>query len=103
MNNNLNMQNIENIDGYTLESLVGGGNKVFEIPLFQRNYSWGREDCEQIFNDIINSYKNNKMYYIGNFMFYKSSETTPKFNKFILIDGQQRITTLLLLLCAIRD
>ena len=53
MNNNLNMQNIENIDGYTLESLVGGGNKVFEIPLFQRNYSWGREDCEQIFNDII--------------------------------------------------
>jgi len=103
MSKELNMKNIESIDGYTLESLVGGGNKVFEIPLFQRNYSWDKSSCEQIFNDILNAHKNKETYYIGNFMFYKSTETTPKLNKFILIDGQQRITTLLLLLCAIRD
>lgn len=103
MKKELKMNNIESIDGYTFEEFVGGGDKVFEIPLFQRNYSWDRDSCEQIFNDIMNAYIRKENYYIGNFMFYKSSDTTPRFNKFILIDGQQRITTLLLLLCAIRD
>ena len=51
----LKMENIENIDVYTFESLIGGGNKVFEIPLFQRNYNWGEESCTQLFNDILNS------------------------------------------------
>ena len=103
MKKELKMDNIESIDGYTFEEFVGGSDKVFEIPLFQRNYSWDKDSCEQIFDDILNAYSNKENYYIGNFMFYKSSDTSPKFNKFILIDGQQRITTLLLLLCAIRD
>ena len=103
MNSSNSLYNISSWDGYTFETFVGGGNKVFEIPLFQRNYSWEESSCEQIFNDIFHACIIGKPYYIGNFMYYKSSETTPKVNKFILIDGQQRITSLLLLLCAIRD
>ena len=102
-NNKLQLINIEDYNGFTFESLVGGENKVFEVPLFQRNYSWDKESCEQLFNDILNAFLNNETYYIGNFMFYNSTEINPNYTKFILIDGQQRITSLLLLLCAIRD
>lgn len=102
-NNKLQLINIEDYNGFTFESLVGGENKVFEVPLFQRNYSWNKESCEQLFNDILNAFLNNETYYIGNFMFYNSTEINPNYTKFILIDGQQRITSLLLLLCAIRD
>ena len=52
-NNKLQLINIEDYNGFTFESLVGGENKVFEVPLFQRNYSWNKESCEQLFNDIL--------------------------------------------------
>ena len=100
--NNLNMNNIDLLQGCNFEEFVGGDNKVFEIPLFQRNFSWEEEQCKQMFDDILDACNNNDVYYIGNFIFYQSSNTFM-YNKLILIDGQQRITSLLLLLCAMRD
>lgn len=95
-------ENFEPPLGLTFEQLVGGGEKVFEIPLFQRNFSWDVDSCKQFFDDIYRSYVNKRAYYIGNFMYY-SAGANPSYSKFVLIDGQQRITALLLLLCAIRD
>lgn len=82
---------------------IGGLDKVFIIPPFQRNYEWTFEQCDELFEDIINSYKTKKTHYLGNIVYYEGKNNGASFSEFILVDGQQRITTILLLLCAIRD
>lgn len=82
---------------------IGGLDKVFAIPPFQRNYEWSIEQCDELFYDIIKSYKTGKNHYIGNIVYYIGENSGASFSEYILIDGQQRITTILLLLCAIRD
>lgn len=82
---------------------IGGLDKVFIIPPFQRNYEWNFEQCDELFEDIIDSYKMKKSHYLGNIVYYEGKNNGASFSEFILVDGQQRITTILLLLCAIRD
>lgn len=82
---------------------IGGLDKVFIIPPFQRNYEWTFEQCDELFEDIINSYKTQKTHYLGNIVYYEGKNNGASFSEFILVDGQQRVTTILLLLCAIRD
>lgn len=84
-------------------NFVGGLDKVFVIPPFQRNYEWGKTQCEELYNDIITSLKKNRGHYLGNVVYYVSDNTGASYSELILIDGQQRITTVLLLLCALRD
>lgn len=87
----------------TVLNIIGGLDKVFIIPPFQRNYDWNFEQCDELFEDIINSYKTKKSHYLGNIVYYLGKNNGAAFNEIILVDGQQRITTILLLLCAIRD
>ena len=82
---------------------IGGLDKTFAIPPFQRNYEWTREQCDELYNDIISSHNTGKNHYIGNIVYYIGGKSGASFSEYILIDGQQRVTTILLLLCAIRD
>lgn len=82
---------------------IGGLDKVFVIPPFQRNYEWTFEQCDELFDDIIDSYKTKQTHYLGNIVYYEGKNNGASFSEFILVDGQQRVTTILLLLCAIRD
>lgn len=84
-------------------NFIGGLDKVFIIPPFQRNYEWNYEQCDELFMDIINSYKNQKPHYLGNVVYYVGKNNGASYNEYILVDGQQRVTTILLLLCALRD
>lgn len=87
----------------TVLKFIGGEDKVFIIPPFQRNYEWSEEQCIELFNDIKQAYKSNKTHYLGNILYYIGDNNSASFDEFILVDGQQRVTTILLLLCAIRD
>ena len=89
--------------GTSVLNLVGGLDKVFIIPPFQRNYDWSFEQCEELFRDIEKAYKTSTTHYLGNIVYYMGKNSGASFNELILVDGQQRITTILLLLCAIRD
>ena len=82
---------------------IGNSDTVFIIPPFQRNYSWEEEQCCELFDDILNSVRKGKEHYIGNIVYYVGENDRAGFNEYILIDGQQRITSILLLLCAIRS
>ena len=84
-------------------SFIGGLDKVFIIPPFHRHYEWSIEQCDELFFDIIKAFETHKSHYIGNVVYYLGKNTGASFSEFILVDGQQRITTILLLLCAIRD
>ncbi len=82
---------------------IGNSDTVFIIPPFQRNYSWDEEQCCELFDDILDSMNKGKSHYIGNIVYYVGENDRAGFNEYILVDGQQRITSILLLLCAIRS
>lgn len=82
---------------------LGNSDTVFIIPPFQRNYSWDETQCNELFDDILDSVKKKRSHYIGNIVYFVGENNRAGFNEYILIDGQQRITSILLLLCAIRS
>lgn len=87
----------------TVLNFIGGLDKVFVIPPFQRNYEWSEKECRALFEDIIISCTNGKNHYLGNVVYYEGENNGASFNEYILVDGQQRVTTVLLILCALRD
>lgn len=86
-----------------ISSFIGNSERVFIIPPFQRNYTWTLDECEELFNDIVISIKKHSEHYIGNIVYYVGKDSSASFSEYILVDGQQRITSILLLLSAIRN
>ncbi len=74
------------------------------IPIYQRLYSWDKEQCKQLWDDIIEIGGNDKMdgHFIGSIL-YVLDRITHSNNALLIIDGQQRLTTITLLLIALRD
>ncbi|GAA8954557.1 DUF262 and DUF1524 domain-containing protein [Helicobacter pylori] len=74
------------------------------IPIYQRVYSWEKEQCKQLWDDIIKIGGNDKMdgHFIGSIL-YVLDGITHSDNVLLIIDGQQRLTTITLLLTALRD
>ena len=81
-----------------LYEFLSGGKSLFVIPVFQRNYDWEIDQCDRLITDIRNICETNKNHFIGTICFKKmdSGET-------IIIDGQQRITSIMLLSKALHD
>ena len=67
----------------------------YTVPRFQRPYSWDRTNVEEFWTDVI--VDNESDYFIGNFVVYEAGDT------YGIVDGQQRLTTLTLLFCALRN
>lgn len=83
---------------------INNTNRSFIIPVYQRNYSWKAEHCEKLFEDLLDSLQTGKRHYFGNVVYYSSFiDNATGYTELTLIDGQQRITTIMLLLSAIRD
>ncbi|GAA7544678.1 DUF262 and DUF1524 domain-containing protein [Helicobacter pylori] len=74
------------------------------IPIYQRWYSWEKEQCKQLWDDIIKIGGDDKMngHFIGSILYVLDSITYSN-NALLIIDGQQRLTTITLLLTALRD
>ncbi|WP_231220930.1 DUF262 and DUF1524 domain-containing protein [Helicobacter pylori] len=74
------------------------------IPIYQRVYSWEKEQCKELWDDIIKVGGNDKMdgHFIGSIL-YVLDKITHSNNALLIIDGQQRLTTITLLLTALRD
>ena len=71
----------------------------YVVPSFQRDYVWGSEEVEQLLTDIFNEYEAGQgEYFIGTIIVAPGASGTYE-----LIDGQQRMTTIYLFLCALRD
>lgn len=78
----------------------------FVIPIYQRNYDWSEEQCQQLFDDITDIGKapkeNANVHFIGSIVYICNDEyTTEEIEQYVIIDGQQRITTITLLLIAL--
>lgn len=87
-----------------LLEFLGSGKRTFNIPVYQRNYDWKAEQCTRLFRDIekIALCDFQIEHFLGTVV-YVVSYTQPTFMEFVLIDGQQRITSVTLLLKALYD
>jgi uncharacterized protein with ParB-like and HNH nuclease domain/predicted transport protein len=81
------------------------GPKQFIVPVFQRDYSWGTKHCLQLWKDIVRVGGNEKAkaHFVGSVVYIAAEETSAKITRWLLIDGQQRLTTLTILLAALRN
>src|SRR6266700_4006616 len=82
------------------------GKKQFIIPIYQRTYSWTREQCEQLWNDIVRSAKDDEIkgHFVGSIVYIqKDIYHVATIQELLVIDGQQRLTTLSLLLAALAN
>ncbi|RVY90504.1 DUF262 and DUF1524 domain-containing protein [Helicobacter pylori] len=79
--------------------------RQFIIPIYQRLYSWGKEQCKQLWDDIIKIGGDDKMngHFIGSILYVHDGQYTTSYNELFIIDGQQRLTTITLLFTALRD
>jgi len=77
-----------------LRSLLASG--IYKVPRFQRPYSWGRGELEDFWNDAL--VEGDPAYFIGSAVVYRQEPGV-----FGVVDGQQRLTTITMLLCAIRN
>ncbi|RXI45772.1 hypothetical protein CRU99_03490 [Malaciobacter mytili] len=95
------MGNNKNIRPLKIKELFES-NSEYKIPIYQRNYAWEKAQVEQLVQDIFDfSIEENKTYYIGTLVVYERNEN----NKIIYetIDGQQRLTTLSILLAVLKN
>ncbi|QIC84540.1 DUF262 domain-containing protein [Helicobacter pylori] len=78
-------------------------NNQFVIPIYQRLYSWEKKQCEQLWDDILKVGGNDKMngHFIGSILYVRDDNTHS--SPLLIIDGQQRLTTITLLLIALRN
>ncbi len=76
----------------------------FVIPIYQRLYSWGKEQCKQLWDDIIKTGGNDQIegHFIGSIL-YVIDGIKHSNNTLLIIDGQQRLTTITLLFIALRN
>ena len=79
------------------------GPKQFVIPVFQRDYAWGPEQCDRMWWDVLRAAADdNAQHFLGSFV-YVDEQVGAAFSSWLVIDGQQRLTTLTLLMIALRD
>jgi uncharacterized protein with ParB-like and HNH nuclease domain/predicted transport protein len=79
-------------------------SEQFIIPIYQRTYSWTRKECQQLLDDIFRAGENNQVraHFIGSFVYIeKGLYSATAHSPLMVIDGQQRLTTITLLLEAL--
>ncbi|GAA7104247.1 DUF262 domain-containing protein [Helicobacter pylori] len=78
---------------------------IFSIPVYQRNYTWEEENCKKLLQDIVSISQNKKTHFMGSITYIlhwiDDEKSLRQLQEFVIIDGQQRITTIMLLLKAI--
>lgn len=76
-----------------------GAKKRFVIPVYQRNYDWKTENCKQLYDDLIRVVKKKRSsHFFGSMV--SSYQPNGRYTEYLVIDGQQRLTTVSLLLLA---
>ncbi len=81
------------------------GEKQYVIPLFQRHYSWKKDQWKTLWDDFIELYEGNdeRDHFLGAIVTMPIDMQPHGISKYLLIDGQQRIITLFIILAAMRD
>tara|TARA_Y100000385_G_scaffold289637_1_gene359744 strand:- start:594 stop:2255 length:1662 start_codon:yes stop_codon:yes gene_type:complete len=84
-----------------LKKILADDEKFYQIPDYQRPYSWDKENISDLIDDLVSAFKrnDNENYFCGSIVLVENTID----NRFDVIDGQQRITTFTIISCVFRD
>ena len=83
---------------------VINGNTQFLIPVFQRDYTWTEEQCDRLWRDIMHAGSGTeKGHFLGSIVYVATADNRASFTRWLVVDGQQRLTSLTLLMIALRN
>lgn len=88
--------------GRIVNDFLEPNKKQYVIPVYQRNYSWEQEQCEKLFVDILNAQKEEKAHFCGSVV-YAPLKSQKNIDYYVIVDGQQRLTSIYLLIKALID
>lgn len=88
--------------GSFINDFIDKNLRQYSIPVYQRNYEWSAEQCEKLFEDIVQAHKLDRYHFTGSVV-YELLKTENKIDYYVIIDGQQRLTTIYILLKALID
>ena len=90
---------------WMLQEFIGHIKVVFRIPVYQRNYDWSEENCNRLLDDIYAIIENKeKKHFLGTIVYMSPQGSSfGSANEYTIIDGQQRLTTLMLILKVLAD
>lgn len=89
----------------TIQQLLHSSDQYI-MPVFQRYYTWGQSNWDQLFRDaleLLGTEATTKRHFLGSIVTVPNAHQPGEIPSYLVIDGQQRLTTLSILLCAIRD
>lgn len=90
---------IKSVNNYPVSQLFDiEAGVVYAIPRYQREYTWGKNQWENLFDDVL---ENDPSYFLGSIICINQSTDVLSVQKLELVDGQQRLTTLSLLFAAV--
>lgn len=94
----------------TLNDLIVRGDRQYQVPLYQRPYTWADENWRQLWADVLDQYdalkhgrSSQSAHFFGSFVLAPFNINARSAPSFLVVDGQQRLTTVFLLLAALRD
>lgn len=85
-----------------LIDLMFDNKRQYQIPVYQRNYDWKKDNCIELYNDIIHAYDKEKTHFLGTIVQVNQDDENG-IKQYLIIDGQQRTTSIYLLLKALYD
>ena len=88
--------------GGIINDFIEPNKKQYSIPVYQRNYEWSKEQCVKLFDDILLAHKKDRYHFTGSVVF-APLKTEKKIEYYVVIDGQQRLTTIYILIKALID
>ena len=88
--------------GRIINDFIEPNKRQYAIPVYQRNYEWDKEQCIKLFDDIVQAYKKDKTHFCGSVVYALLKEEHNIYH-YVIIDGQQRLTTIYLMMKAMLD
>lgn len=86
---------------WMLRDFIGTNKVLFRIPVYQRNYDWSEINCNRLLDDVYSIIETGDKHFLGTIVFMAAKSGGFSLQEYIIIDGQQRLTTLMLLLKAL--
>lgn len=88
---------------WMIQDVIEKNKRVFKIPVYQRNYDWNNIQCEKLYDDVLIAFDKDKKHFVGSVVYIKGEYASSRLEEALIIDGQQRITTIYILLKAMLD
>lgn len=95
-------KNMQPYKVWLFSDLIEKNKRVFKVPVYQRNYDWSNIQCEKLYSDIMLAYKRDHKHFTGTIVYIVGLNAST-LSEVLIIDGQQRLTTIYILLKALYD